>query len=363
MAKDCPKCEAGLPPWLATFADLMSLLMCFFVLLLSFSEIDAIRFKKMAESMKDAFGVQREIPVSEVVMGTSVIKQEFSPSTSPETSPINELRQQTTEEEKQKLEVPDEKKSEGEDSAADKQELQARIGQLQEKLEAFEQVIREEREALEQADPENLAELDQSMQELKQELAKAEQDQTQSLQEAELERLEQEAMDALAKKVQEELEQEANDLKATLKQEIAQGLVTVETAESKIIIRIQEKGSFPSGSADFNPGFLDVIDRISDALVKFTGRVIVAGHTDNVPIYTSRFRSNWELSSARAVTVVHALLMNPGVLPDRVLIEGHADSNPLVPNDSTDHRAQNRRVELILVRGEEPGKREVMDVQ
>ena len=70
MADDCPKCEGGLPPWLATFADLMSLLMCFFVLLLSFATIDAVRFKKMAESMKDAFGVQREIPANEIVIPT-----------------------------------------------------------------------------------------------------------------------------------------------------------------------------------------------------------------------------------------------------------------------------------------------------
>ena len=63
---DCPACEEGLPPWLATFADLMSLLMCFFVLLLSFATIDAVRFKKMAESMKDAFGVQREVPANEI---------------------------------------------------------------------------------------------------------------------------------------------------------------------------------------------------------------------------------------------------------------------------------------------------------
>lgn len=62
MADECPKCPEGLPAWLSTFADLMSLLMCFFVLLLSFAEVDAQRFKKMAESMKDAFGVQREIP-------------------------------------------------------------------------------------------------------------------------------------------------------------------------------------------------------------------------------------------------------------------------------------------------------------
>ena len=75
MADDCPKCEAGLPPWMATFADLMSLLMCFFVLLLSFATIDAVRFKKMAESMKDAFGVQREIKVKEIPKGTSIITQ------------------------------------------------------------------------------------------------------------------------------------------------------------------------------------------------------------------------------------------------------------------------------------------------
>ncbi|MES9981481.1 MAG: flagellar motor protein MotB, partial [Candidatus Thiodiazotropha sp. 6PLUC5] len=95
MADECPKCPDGLPPWLATFADLMSLLMCFFVLLLSFAEVDAQRFKKMAESMKDAFGVQREIPAVEIVKGTSVIMQEFSPG-KPEPSPIDDIRQTTS---------------------------------------------------------------------------------------------------------------------------------------------------------------------------------------------------------------------------------------------------------------------------
>ncbi|MCW8974839.1 MAG: type VI secretion system protein TssL, partial [Sedimenticola sp.] len=108
MSDDCPKCDEGLPPWLATFADLMSLLMCFFVLLLSFAEIDAVRFKKMADSMKDAFGVQREIPATDIVMGTSVIKQEFSPSTVPQPTVINEIRQQTTDVEKEQLGMPEE---------------------------------------------------------------------------------------------------------------------------------------------------------------------------------------------------------------------------------------------------------------
>jgi chemotaxis protein MotB len=277
MAKECPKCEEGLPPWLATFADLMSLLMCFFVLLLSFAEIDAIRFKKMAESMKDAFGVQRQVPAPDMVMGTSVIKQEFSPSTIPEPSPIEEVRQQTTDVEKEKLDV-------------------------------------------------------------------------------------QEMKDALEEQIKQEVKQEAEELKDALEQEIAEGLVSVETEETKIIVRIQEKGSFPSGSADLDSGFFDVMDRISEAVAKSPGKVIVAGHTDNIPISTARFRSNWELSSARAVTVVHALLKNPEILRERVLVEGHADSNPLLPNDSSENRAANRRVELILARGMDQEKGEVIDI-
>ena len=269
MSDDCPKCEDGLPAWLATFADLMSLLMCFFVLLLSFAEIDAVRFKKMAESMKDAFGVQREIPANEIVMGTSVIKQEFSPSTVQEPSPIDEIRQQTTDIEQQNLKVNDA------------------------------------------------------------------------------------VMDAVARKIQQEVEEQAEQLKEKLKKEIEEGLVTVETEERKIIIRIQEKGSFPSGSASLDHGFEGVMKRISDAVAQAPGRVVVAGHTDNIPISTRRFRSNWELSSARAVSVAHALMKNPAIDPARVVIEGHADTAPLAPNDTPENRALNRRVELIIERGED----------
>ncbi len=278
MEGDCPKCEPGLPPWLATFADLMSLLMCFFVLLLSFAELDAIRFKKMADSMRDAFGVQRRIPVTEIVMGTSVIKQEFSPATVTEPSPINEIRQQTTRLEQQNLKVNDA------------------------------------------------------------------------------------MVDAVTEKARQEVEQQAEELRETLKREIKEGLVSVETEDLKIIIRIHEKGSFPSGSATLNPGFLEVMERISQAVARSPGRVVVAGYTDNIPISTHRFRSNWELSSARAVTVVHALLRDPDIDQGRVLVEGHADSNPLVPNDTPGNRAKNRRVELILERGEDLDRGETLQL-
>ena len=273
MADECPKCPEGLPAWLSTFADLMSLLMCFFVLLLSFAEVDAQRFKKMAESMKDAFGVQREIPAVDIVMGTSVIMQEFSPG-KPEPSPIDDIRQTTTDIEQEFLEQ-------------------------QEQLDI--------------------------------DVAKA----------------------AMQEKLEQEVESQAVELQEMLEEEIKEGLIDVDTEATNIIIRIQEKGSFPSGRANLNPDFFEVISKITDVVATTPGRIIVAGHTDNIPISTKRFRSNWELSSARAVTVVHAMLSNASIEEDRFLIQGYADSKPLVENDSSENRAQNRRVELVIQRGEE----------
>lgn len=278
MAEECPKCEAGLAPWMATFADMMSLLMCFFVLLLSFAEVDAVRFKKMADEMKDAFGVQREIPVNEVVMGTSVVMQHFSPG-KPEPTPIEEIRQQTSDTEKQHLDVSDKSGQEAFDFDTAKAALQA--------------------------------------------------------------------------KQEQEVEKQVEELKAMLNEEISEDLLEVEREKTKIIIRIQEKGSFPSGRANLNPGFFEVISKITGVIAHTPGKIIVAGHTDNIPISTVRFRSNWELSSARAVTVVHAMLSNAALDEGRFLIQGFADSKPLAPNDTPENRAQNRRVELIIQRGED----------
>jgi chemotaxis protein MotB len=259
--------------------------MCFFVLLLSFAEVDAVRFKKMADAMKDAFGVQREVPMNEVVMGTSVVKQEFSPG-KPEPTPIQEVKQQTSDVEKQFLDVKD--------KSAEKMDLDAAKAAMQDKLE-------------------------------------------------------------------QETKAQAEELKRKLDKEISAGLLEVETASTKIIIRIQEKGSFPSGSANLDPDFYAVISKITDVIANTPGRIIVAGHTDDVPISTKRFRSNWELSSARAVTVVHAMLSNAAVDEKRFLVEGFADSQPLVPNDTKEHRALNRRVELIIQRGEDKDNGEVIN--
>ena len=89
--------KPGIPAWVVTFADLMSLLMCFFVLLLSFSEIDAQKFKQIAGELSKAFGVQRDVPVLEIPKGTSPIFDTFSPAP-PEPTVVNEVRQTTTDE-------------------------------------------------------------------------------------------------------------------------------------------------------------------------------------------------------------------------------------------------------------------------
>ena len=101
---NCPECKPGLPGWLATFGDMMTLLMAFFVLLLSFSEMDALKFKRLAGSLRNAFGVQAEIDVSSVPKGTSIIAQEFSPGR-PEPTPISEIRQDTIDDLRDSLEV------------------------------------------------------------------------------------------------------------------------------------------------------------------------------------------------------------------------------------------------------------------
>ena len=293
--EECPKCPAGLPRWLSTFADLMSLLMCFFVLLLSFATIDAIKFKKMSESMKDAFGVQREVPAAEIVMGVSVIKREFSPTIAEETV-IEKVKQQTTETRREYLEIQNKKNQENEKE--------------------------------EQKDKEN--DKDKTAEDLEKEELKKQ----------------------LQQKLEVEAKEQVEELQVALDQEIESGQVTVEREGTKVIIRIQEKGSFKSGSASLDPEFYEVMDKITAVLQDKSGKIVVAGHTDNIPIRTGRFRSNWELSSARAVTVLHSMLRNPNIDEKRVLVEGHADTKPLVENDSAENRSKNRRVELVVIKGD-----------
>ncbi|MEM7465755.1 MAG: flagellar motor protein MotB [Pseudomonadota bacterium] len=257
--------------WIMTFADLMSLLMCFFVLLLSFAELDLLKFKAIAGSMKLAFGVQREVKAPDVPMGTSLIKTEFSPG-KPEPTIVNQVNQVTADPNKQTLELSDALRDPGPG------------GDTGEQAEKFEQT-----------------------------------------------------------------QKEAQKLVEAFKDELDAGVLQIETRGYTITIRIKEKASFPSGQATFRRAFMPVIKKLRTSLAKVEGKIVVAGHTDNIPIKTARFRSNWDLSAARAVSVLHELIADQGLDSKRLIAEGRGDADPLVPNDTAANRALNRRVELTIV--------------
>jgi chemotaxis protein MotB len=234
---------AGTPAWVVTFADLMSLLMCFFVLLLSFSEMDAQKFKEMAGELSKAFGVQREVPASDPPMGSSII---FSNPTA----------------------------GTGKDGSA---------------------------------------------------------------------------VDALASATAEQLTAATADaLREALSTELKAGGLQLEEGQRQIILRVEENGSFPSGSAEVTPAFENLLSRMADILSRVPGGLTIEGHTDDVPIRTERFHSNWDLSAARAAAVANALLRHAEVAPVRLRVEGHAETDPREANVDDVSRARNRRVEIIV---------------
>jgi chemotaxis protein MotB len=263
--------------WMVTFSDLMSLLLCFFVLILSMAEIDIIRYKQLADSMSDAFGVQRELELESIPKGTSVVSTEFRPGIPDET--IVETVQQVT---------------------VDQTRNSLRIGNP-DSPEADEKDIRDE-----------VLTYDEIM--------------------------------ALIK----ETELDAEMLKRLLKQEIKEGQIDVETKARTILIRIREKGSFTSGSALLNTSFVGVIDKIADALTQIEGKISVEGHTDNIPINTFAYPSNWDLSAARSVAVVRRMLDISPLQPTRVTASGFADTRPQAVNSTSEGRARNRRVEIVV---------------
>jgi chemotaxis protein MotB len=137
-------------------------------------------------------------------------------------------------------------------------------------------------------------------------------------------------------------------LASSLDNEIKAGQIQLSELKGKLTVRMAEKVLFPSGSATVSAAGKKTLAAIGDALKDVKGRIIrVEGHTDNVPIKTARFPSNWELSSARAIAVVR-ILQQRGVDPTLLGAAGYAEYQPIAPNDTPEGRAQNRRIEVSL---------------
>jgi chemotaxis protein MotB len=127
------------------------------------------------------------------------------------------------------------------------------------------------------------------------------------------------------------------------------GKLQVEIRENRMIVRLGDKILFDPGKTDLKPEGKDALTQVTAVLKSLPNRNFqVAGHTDNVPIKSKRFRSNWDLSTARAVEVTNYMI-GAGMEPKRVSAAGYADQSPVVPNDSPEDMAKNRRIEITLV--------------
>lgn len=265
MSEACAdkKCPEGIPAWVMTFADLMSLLLAFFVLLFSFSEMDKQVYKEIAGSLEDAFGVQREIKSKEPPKGINIIAREFSPG-KPEPTPFNEVKQSTTDDYK--------------------------------KHPVF-------------TDPANEGQENQQ---------------------------------------KERVLVDGKAIRIALDEEITNGLIDLQVEDQRIILRIREKASFSSGSEKLIKAFKPITRKIGEVFSGFDGEIIVSGHTDNYPIRTHRFRSNWELSSSRAVSVIHAFKDIKTMKNKSYQVSAYAETRPVDTNETYLGRAKNRRVEILF---------------
>ncbi|WP_235936935.1 OmpA family protein [Vreelandella azerica] len=231
----------------------------FFVLLLSFAEIDADKFRRIAGELSKAFGVQRDIEAMQIPKGTSAALDKFSPAV-PDRTLLDEIRQRTMEEQSQ--------------------------------LESMRQILEQQRRQ-----------------------------QTREL---------------------------AEEIRALLDETGNSEVTQVEVDGFRVVIRIEERGSFMSGSSNVTMSFATLLADMAAIFAGLPGTVAIEGHTDNVPIRTARFESNWDLSAMRAASVANVLLTDDELSPERILVQGFADTEPRASNDTPEGRAQNRRVEINI---------------
>jgi chemotaxis protein MotB len=140
-----------------------------------------------------------------------------------------------------------------------------------------------------------------------------------------------------------------HQLAARLQRQIQQGTVEIGVDARGLVVSIREAGSFASGSAELSDSVRTLLADVAAPLSELPHPVRIEGHTDDTPIRTSRFRSNWELSTARATQVIAYLQNDMGLAATRLSAAGYGEFHPRVPNTSPESRAENRRVDLIIL--------------
>ena len=136
-------------------------------------------------------------------------------------------------------------------------------------------------------------------------------------------------------------------LKKSLGTEMEKEGLAVATTEEGVVLKLPGKVLFDLGKAELKPGAKKTLNRVISLLKKYPYNIQVEGHTDNLPIHTERFHSNWELSAARAISVIKYLHQN-GIPQERLSALGYGEYRPVAPNDTPEHRSLNRRIEILI---------------
>ncbi|MEN2769171.1 flagellar motor protein MotS [Ornithinibacillus xuwenensis] len=246
------KDDKGAPKWMVTYSDMVTLILVFFILLFSMSQIDASKFEAISESFRNRMIF------------------DFSPSPVPMENPTentsNEEKGQTTNE----FEVPSEDKKESE------------------------------------SDVEEAAQED-SLHDLMQEV------------------------------------------ESYLDENNLNNFVSANRSERGVVLVLQDSILFDPGEAEILPSALPFLTKVGTLLSQIDNDIKVEGHTDNIPMSSYRYPSNWELSGARASSVVRFLVDENKLKDTRFSISGYGDTRPLAPNDNANNRSKNRRVEIVIV--------------
>jgi chemotaxis protein MotB len=391
---------------MATFADMATLLMAFFVLLLSFAEMNVPKFKQINGSLKNSFGVQRLIPVVESPKATSLIAKHFSPAMA-EPTPVNTIRQQTTDDRKENVEL----KTDVSPAAAEalekaKQQLAQEInrGEVQVKVENDKVVVEmvapltggasgpdgQQKGGNSSSGNQQGGAGASGAQQAGSASAGAAQagaskdgsaagaaassgaKQAGTVAQGEIEFFAKVADLQASSQAPVEVrdnrtggangqgnagnaggpanaDAELQRIREALAKEIQAGKAEVERDGARVIIRLAEQGSFRSGSADLQPAFTQLLDQVGKTIAQSNGRIYIEGHTDNVPVvFNERFKSNWDLSGARAGAVADRISGVSGITPGRMSVSGYADTRPLENNNTATGRSRNRRIEIIV---------------
>ena len=377
--EECPKCPpAGAPAWMATFADMATLLMAFFVLILSFAEFNVPKFKQISGSLKNAFGIQRVIPVVEQPKGTTVLSLNFSPSPAP--SVTNNMKQQTTETEQKNLDLKSEI-DEGDSAKSNSKETleakelskeiinevsseEVKVETVNDKVlvsinteskssEEVSKLIQKTIDAVETA-RENTGATDTDVliggidKDIKSMASASIENKSLKDQVNQLESKNSEDEKNTQEKTK-KAEFSEDQLRVALKQEIGQGLAEVQREKDRVIVTVGSAGAFNSGSAKLTKQARAIMKKIATVSAKGAGQVNVSGHTDDVPlIFGGQYRDNWDLAAARASSVVQELSKANTIPSEKLKAISFGETKPLEQNDTRQGREKNRRIEIEI---------------